>query len=188
MNAVLYGGPYDGTAVDQNDINLYTKYVPVGIRKFVVMPPIDDWDAVRRGDLNRNGPFEGQSSIYELIRTPDGIEGRHDLGGHVFDAAMREQTQGQQPTAKVEFTGQYFKCYRGDLRDVSFRDDCFGVRDEKGREWECIALSREEAESEDIAEMLPHLGGEPLSEPLRIVTLHCEEGGELPAKLADVID
>ena len=31
MKASLFGGPYDGTALDHNDINLYTRFSPVGM-------------------------------------------------------------------------------------------------------------------------------------------------------------
>lgn len=188
MNAILHGGPYDGTALDHNDINLYTRFVPVGIRKFVLMPPVESWEAVRRGDVDKDGPFDGQCPIYELIRTPSEMEGRYDADGSTFSAAMQEHSEGRQPVPMVEFTGQYFKCYRGDLRDVSPPDDQFNVTDEKDREWVCMAVSRNEGESGGFGEMLSNLGGEPLSEPLRMVTLHCNDKEELPVKLADVID
>ena len=57
MQAMLHGGPYDGIVLDHNDINLYTRFLPVGIRKFVLMPPLKDWDAVRRGDKEKDGPL-----------------------------------------------------------------------------------------------------------------------------------
>lgn len=188
MKAILLSGAYDGIVLDHNDINLYTQFVPVGIRKFVLMPARKDWDAVRRGDLDKNGPFDGDCPIYELIQTQNGMEGQHDADGSIFAAATKEHSEGRQPVPQVEFTGQYFKCYRGDHRDVSFSDDHFTVTDEKDREWVCVTVSREEGESGGFAEMLSYMGGEPLSKPLRMVIVNCEDKTQLPIRLADVID
>lgn len=188
MKAILQGGPYDGTALDDNDVNLYTRFIPVGIRQFIMMPPIESWEAVRRGDVDKAGPFDGDSPIYELIRTRNGMEGRYDSVGSTFAAALQQQKAGRQPIPEVEFTGQYFKCYRGDLRDITLPRDYFMITDEKDRKWSCVAVSQAEGESGDLGEMLPLMGGEPLSEPLQIVTLHCDYKDELPAKLADQTD
>jgi hypothetical protein len=188
MRARFIGGPYDGIDLDHNDINLYTQFLPIGIRQFVVMPPKSDWDAVRRGELGKEGPFVGDCTTYELVRTSQGIEGRYDADGSIFAEALREFNEGRQSVPHIEFTGQYFKCYRGDLRDVSLPESHFTVADEKGRKWECMSVSKEEGERGGFGEMLSMMGGEPLSEPLRMVILHCNNKAELPSKLTDQID
>jgi hypothetical protein len=188
MQAMLHGGPYDGITLDHNDINLYTRFLPVGIRKFVLMPPLKDWDAVRRGDKDKDGQFDDACPIYELVRTTQGIEGRYDADGSIFAEASREYGEGRQAVPQVEFTGQYFKCYRGDLQDVALPKEHFVVTDEKDREWHCFAVSKEEGETGGFAEMFSRLGGKPSTQPLRLVILLCNDQSELPAKLADQID
>lgn len=188
MHATLHGGPYDGLLVDHNDINLYTRFLPVGIRKFILMPPRKEWDAVRRGDVEKDGPFDGSCPLYELVRTHVGMEGRYDADGSVFAEASREYSEGRQPVPHVEFTGQYFKCYRGDMRDVLLPANHFTVTDEKDRKWVCVPVSKEEGESGGFGQLLSMMGGPPLSEPLRVVTLHCNDQAELPVKLSDQID
>lgn len=188
MQATFHGGPYDGIVLDHNDINLYTRFLPVGIRKFVLMPPLEEWDAVRRGEKGKDGQFEAACPMYELVRTTQGIEGRFDADGSIFAQASREYSEGRQVVPHVEFTGQYFKCYRGDLEDVSLPVEHFVVRDEKDREWVCFPVSKAEGESGGFAEMMSRLGGKPSTQPLRLVILHCNDQAELPSKLADQID
>jgi hypothetical protein len=188
MKATFFDGPYDRIVLDHNDINLYTQFLSVGVRKFVFMPPRGQWDAVRRGELEKDGPFNGDCFVYELVPTPNGIEGRYDADGKVFADASQEYREGRQVVPKIEFTGQYFKCYRGDLRDISLPNNHFTVIDDKNRQWACVPVSREEGESGSLAEPLSLMGGEPLSEPLRMVSLHCQDKAELPVALADHID
>ena len=188
MQSMLHGGPYDGIVLDHHDINLYTQFMPIGIRKFVLMPPLNEWDAVRRGDKEKSGPFDGACPMYELIRTLQGVEGRFDADGSIFAAALQEYQEGRQVVPQVEFTGQYFKCYRGDLEGVSMPENKFVVKDEKDREWVCFPVSKEEGETGGFGEMLSRLGGKPSTQPLRLVILHCNDQSELPAKLADQID
>jgi len=188
MKAILHGGPYDGIILDHHDINLYTQFMPIGIRQFVAMPPPKDWDAVRRGDKDKGGPFDEACLGYELIRTPFGVEGRFDSDGSILADALQEFREGKQVVPNADFTGQYFKCYRGDLHDVALPDDHFVVTDEKGREWHCFAVSKEEGETGGFAEMVSRLGGKPSTQPLRLVILLCNDQSELVAKLADQID
>jgi hypothetical protein len=188
MQATFHGGPYDGVVLDHNDINLYTRFLPVGIRKFVLMPPLKDWEAVRRGEKDKDSQFEDACPVYELVRTTHGMEGRFDADGSIFAEASREYSEGRQPVPQVEFTGQYFKCYRGDLQDVPLPEERFLVTDEKDREWVCFPVSKEEGETGGFAEMLSRLGGKPSDQPLRLVILHCIDRSELPAKLADQLD
>jgi len=185
MEALLNDGPYDGTDLDHNDVNLYTQFVPIGGRKFLIMPPRDKWDAVRHGDLPKGGPFDGVCPIYELVRTTAGMMGMYDPDGSIFTAASRQPI----PSARTyPFAGQYFKCYRGDLRDVSISENHFNVTDEKDREWVCIPVSREEGETGGLGEALLHLGAEPWSEPLKIVIVHCDDKADLATKLSDQLD
>jgi hypothetical protein len=46
MKATFSGGPYDGVVLDHNDITLYTRFTPIGIRKFVFL-----WPQERNGML-----------------------------------------------------------------------------------------------------------------------------------------
>ena len=43
---------------------------------------------------------------------------------------------------QVAFTGQYFKCYRGDLEGVSLPENKFVVTDDKEREWVCFHIAK----------------------------------------------
>lgn len=184
--ATFYGGPYDGIMLDHNDMNLYTRHWAIGVRTFLAMPPRTKWDDVRRGDLDKDGPFDEDCPIYELLHTPHGIECRYDDGGS-FDEACREYGEERQVGPQVKFTGQYFKCYRDDSGVISIPDRHFAVIDEKDRQWVCVPVSKTEGEG-GVAEMLSRMGGGPSSKPLRMVILHCEEKTELAAKLADQID
>ncbi len=185
MDAILFDGPYDGTELDHNDVNLYTQFTPVGSRKFLIMPPRDKWDAVRRGEIPKGGPFDGICPIYELVRTTAGMEGVYDRDGSIFTAALRQPI----PAApSFPFTGQYFKCYRGDLRDVSIPDNHFNATDEKEREWVCVPVSRQEGETGGLGEALSHLGGKPSTDPLKIVILHCDDKADLATRLSDQLD
>jgi hypothetical protein len=188
MQAVLHGGPYDGICLDHNDVTLYTRFHPVGMRKFILMPPIAVWEEVRRGDRDKNGPFEGECALYELVRTPEGMAGRYDSDGGTLALALKESREGRQPVPQVEFKGQCFKCYRGDMRDVELPPNNFPVVDEKERQWTCVVVSKEEGESGGFGEMLSYLGGEPLDEPLRVAIHYCADKAELRFKLSDEID
>jgi hypothetical protein len=157
MQATLHGGPYDGIVLDHHDINLYTRFVPVGIHKFVLMPPLNDWDAVRNGDKEKDGQFEETCPIYELVRTAQGMDGRFDVDGRIFSEATRTYGEGLQLVPRAEFTGQYFKCYRGDLENSSLPGRHFVVTDEKDRQWSCFPVSKEEGESVPLGEMLSRL-------------------------------
>ena len=53
MEAKLFDGPYRGVSLDHNDVNLYTQFVPVGIRKFV-----DNAAAQRFGTPSAQRPTE----------------------------------------------------------------------------------------------------------------------------------
>jgi hypothetical protein len=152
------------------------------------MPPLKEWDAVRRGDKEKFGQVEDVCPMYELVRTTQGIEGRYDADGSIFAEALKEKKEGRQPVPQVIITGQYFKCYRGDLQEVSVPDDHFVVTDEKDREWICFPVSKEEGETGGFAEIFSRLGGKPSTQPPRLVFLLCNDQSELAAKLADQID
>ncbi len=190
MKAILDGGPYDGVELDHNDINLYTGFNPIGSRQFLTMPPLKHWDAVRRGEKDKGGPFDDSCPVYELVDTDQGVRGRYDASAKIFVDAIREYQEGRQPIPEVEFTGHYFECYRGDMRDVRLPENYFTVTDEKDRRWVCVPVSREYVDSGvGFKAMMSMMGkGEPLTEPLRSATVLCDDAVELPAKLADFID
>jgi len=178
MKAILNDGPYDGTELDHNDINLYTTFWPVGVRQFIIMPPPSDWDAVRQDQKDKSGPFEGSRPIYELIRTGGTIEGRFDCDGNVFSSAIQEHQEGRQKVPVIEFSGQYFGCWLGKLR--SFPDDYFMVTDEKDREWLCIWLSKEEGEAGG-----PRIALSRFEHGGKFVVLLCDHEDELRGRLSD---
>ena len=178
MQVTLNGGPYDGIVLDHNDIRLYARIQPVGPRNFILLPPRKDWDAVRREEVDKNGPFDGQRAIYEYVKTQHGFKGQHDTDGSTFAEALREYSDGRQPVPQAEFTGQFFKCYRGDLSDVELPAGDFTVTDGKDRQWTCVAVSREEGESSGFEGMASRL----------VALLHCNDKTELSAKLTDEID
>src|ERR1700722_19533543 len=98
MKATLRGGPYDGIVLDHNDVNLYTIFHAVGFRKFIFMPPLADWDAVRHGDKGKFGPFDSPCFTYELVHIGHAIlEGRYDSDGTILGEATREYQEGRQP-------------------------------------------------------------------------------------------
>jgi len=130
MFAKFKGGPYDGIELDHNDINLYTAFTLIGIRKFLLMPPFDKWDAVRRGEIDKNADF-GKRLVYELVRTPLVSVATFDPDGNVFANAVRDQAEGRGPAfIPRPFTGAYYECVRGDW--ALTQAGRFSVTDEKG--------------------------------------------------------
>jgi len=196
MIARFVGGPYDGVELDHNDINLYCRFTPIGLRKFVLMPPLADWKAVKKGDKTKEDQFDMLLS-YDLVRTATGMTAYFDDKAERLSQASAEQRQGTQVVPHVPFTGAYYKCMRGDvdylaLEKVGF----FPVTDQKGREWVCHAVSRDEAENPNILEqMYPVVEAQGKAHEqgfsrmgTKVSILHCESKEELPAKLADILD
>jgi hypothetical protein len=80
MQVVLFGGPYDGTTLYHNDINLYAhKWESFGVQKFLLLPPFQDWKAVRDGDLPKGGPYSGNLVVYEAYEVAGRFEGKLDV-------------------------------------------------------------------------------------------------------------
>jgi hypothetical protein len=188
MSAILRGGPYDGTSLNHNDINLYTRLISVGVREFISLPPPDQWDAVRLGEIEKTGPFKGNCHLYELVRTPEGVVGRYDLDGDILSQAMKEDHEGRQAVPTFPPTGRYYRCYRGDPADLPQRTDRhFDVTDEKSRIWLCVAVTWEEGLSGGFTEGIARLG-KPSSQKSKVVTLLCGDPSELTTKLSDQLD
>lgn len=196
MIARFVGGPYDGVELDHNDINLYCQVSPIGLRKFVLMPPLADWEAVKKGDKTKDDQFDMHLS-YELVRTSTGMTANFDDKAERFLQALEEQRQGTQAAPDVPFTGACYKCMRGDvdylaLEQVGF----FPITDQKGREWVCHAVSRDEGENANISEqMYPVVEAQGKAHEqgfsrtgTKAPILHCESKEELPARLADILD
>ncbi len=191
MLAKCKGGPYDGTELDHNDINLYAKIMPVGVRNFVALPAFQNWDAVRRSEIDADKAFDKSSPFYELIRTPDGMDAVYDHGCERFGAANRDEREGRGPKpVEQPFTGSYYQCIRGEWAVGT--DGRFAVTDEKGRTWACKPITRDEGERSDIFADLPELSRahdqSGISDRLIVNTVHCESPGELSATLADHVD
>jgi hypothetical protein len=190
VKAKVIGGPYDGTELDANDVNLYTKFWPVGHRKFILMPPFDKWDEVRQGTVDKNADL-GMREVYELVRTQDGMSAVHDPSGAVFHAALVDEREGRGPQPVAEpFTGSYYQCIRG--KWALSRPGYFAIRDDKDREWACCEIPRHEAERDDVLVGMFEIRAiheeSGTNERLSVSTRHCDSVDELPAQLADVID
>ena len=176
MIAICIGGPYDGVKLDHNDINLYTHFHLVGIRKFIFMPARSEWDSVRRGEKDKNEAFDGNGSIYELVRTTAGVELRYDDDGSVLRSATQEFQDGRQPIPVDLTKWEFYRCFRGE--QVSpFPETAFSVTDEKDRQWKCIAVTKEAHEQ---------LGGPMFTR--QMVSLSVRNKVELAAKLSDDLD
>ena len=160
------GGPYDGTKIDQKDINRFCNLMPVGIRKYVLMPSPKDWEAVKQGK-NTEGPLHR----YELIRTGIHMEAVYDEKGEVFSTALKEYNESKQIIPEVPFTGQYYCCLHDEGQLNVTRADAFPVIDEKDRNWLCFPYCREEGEKD---------GHCILAEPNanRVTIILCEDKGE----------
>ncbi len=190
MLAKFKGGPYDGTELDHNDIRLYTKFMPVAGRQFVVMPANKNWDAIRRGEIEPENAFDESSPFYELIRTPIGMEAIYDHGCEQFGAAHQDESEGRVP-APVEppFFGAYYQCFRGEW---AFSIDGFSaVVDEKGRTWACREIGHEgwgPSNPSDTSRIWAAHRDCGTDERLREVTHHCDSLTDLAAELADEID
>lgn len=188
MIARLKGGPYDGIELDHNDINLYTAFTPIGRRQFLLMPPFDKWNAVRRGEIEKDADF-GMRLVYELVRTPPVSVATFDPDGKVFADAVRDQAEGRGPAfVPPPFTGVYYQCVRGDW--ALTQAGRFSVTDEKGRKWACLQVSKEEGEQflGGYSELSQAHDASESTERLQVSTLWVNSADELPVKLADIID
>lgn len=190
MIAKFNCGPYDGIELDHNDMRLYAGFQPVGTRKFVIMPPFDQWDAVRRGEVEKDD-VKGMRLVYELVRTPTGAVATFDSDGSVFVKALNDEREGRGPAfVPRPFTGAYYQCVRGEWALPPAGR--VSVTDEKGRKWACLKISNKEGERPDlfapVADLMKAHDAAGTDERFQVSTHHCESAHELPAKLADLID
>lgn len=189
MKALFERGPYDGVELDHNDINLYTTFYPIGHRQFVLMPPLDQWDAIRRGDKSKHDQFE-KLFPYELIRSPESIRAVFDDNGGLDRALIDERDGRATPQIPTVPTGKYYLCIQGTWCRAAA--DQFTVTDEKGRIWTCQEISRVEAERADVFHNVSELAREhaisKTSESLSWGIEHCEAPFQLAARLANIID
>ena len=199
MLAKFIGGPYDGIALDHNDINLYCTFSRIGGCTFIEMPPFENWEAVRRGDVDKNTPFPKVCLFYQLVRNETGMEARFDENAEALLTAMREQEQAGSRAVppSVEFRGTYYRCLRGDVDNLGVTaPDSFSVRDEKGRNWVCHPVAKEGAASPSlfagIADVLEAQGRSHelglASRGTKVEVLLCDSRDELRRKLADILD
>jgi hypothetical protein len=189
MLAICKGGPYDGTRLDHNDIKLYCEFIPVGMRKFIILPAVEHWDAYRASAIEKREAFNETSPMYELIRYPDRIEAVFDQQGVAFGQAQRDEAEGHGPQpVEPPFTGAYYQCFRGDwVQGPGWST----VVDEKGRTWSCRQIGHDgwaPAQPEDTGKIWAMHREMNIEERLREVSLHCASVAELPSKLADQID
>jgi hypothetical protein len=91
--ALFEGGPYDGMKININQINKYCNITPIatkrGLRLFVVLPPLQDWERVVKGEIAKEGPFD-VFHCYERKLVPGGAE-FHYCSGETISEALSEQ-------------------------------------------------------------------------------------------------
>ncbi len=91
--ALFEGGPYDGMKININHINKYCNMTPIatkrGLRLFVVLPPLQDWERVVKGEIAKEGPFD-VFHCYERKLVPGGAE-FHYCSGETISEALSEQ-------------------------------------------------------------------------------------------------
>lgn len=193
MKAEFRGGPYDGITLDHNDLNLYGEIAHFGYRSFVLLPPRDQWDAIKRGELESPPPPEYP---YERIRTQGGVYFQY-AGDGAFEDAFTNQDQIPPGYSVVKSDDTYFRCMRGDASYVVLeRAGHFPMEDEKGRTWVCHEVSAEVAQNsrvfegiEDMMEAQGELRDKGLSEKgTECCIFACSSRDELLRKLSDVID
>jgi hypothetical protein len=117
-----------------------------------------------------------------------GLEGRHGGEEGIVAEGSNEDSAGRQPMPQTKSNGQYFKCYWGDLQNVSLPKDHLVVPDEKDREWYCFPIPKEEVETEGFAELFSMLGGKPSTHSFRLAIVLSKDQSELPVKLCEQID
>jgi hypothetical protein len=117
-----------------------------------------------------------------------GLEGRLGAEEAIVGEASNEDSPARQSMPQTKFNGQYFKCYWGDLQNVSLPKDHLSVTDEKDREWHCFPIPKEEVETEGFAELFSMLGGKPSTHPFRLAIVLCKDQAELPVKLTEQLD
>ena len=61
-DALFIGCPYDGMSISVDKVNSFCHITPIstrrGIRLFVLLPPLKDWDRLMKGEITKEGPFE----------------------------------------------------------------------------------------------------------------------------------
>jgi len=91
--ALFEGGPYDGMKININHINVYCNITPIatkrGLRLFVLLPPLKDWERVVKGELAKEGPFD-ILHCYERKLVPGGAE-FHYCSGETITEALSER-------------------------------------------------------------------------------------------------
>lgn len=77
MIAPFMGGPFDGLELDHNQINAHCEMVPIpteaGVRLFVLMPPLSDWDRLVAGVVSKEG-VTGKFHPYERVFAGSRVE------------------------------------------------------------------------------------------------------------------
>lgn len=98
MKAEFFGGPYDGKVLDHNEVNQFTEFARCrldgGIVHFVLMPPLELWDQIRRGEMPKNSTGDGGKPYpYELCREPSGPKFRDAVQNGRFEEAMKNGSE-----------------------------------------------------------------------------------------------
>jgi hypothetical protein len=146
MFARFIGGPHNGLEIDRDRINrcctIQSFSTPTGVLTFVLVPPPEDWDRVARGEVDKDD-LEALHPYFQ-VRTKSGIEFHFDEGGKRFFEVIGSPLPEEEET---EPEGIYYKCLRGDSENIGLFEPCsFAVQDDKGRNWICCPVSKEDVE------------------------------------------
>ena len=75
--SLFVGGPYDGMKLTIDQINKFANLTPIGtrhgVRLFVLLPPLKDWEMIVSGDMAKESEFE-TLYCYERRFIPGGAE------------------------------------------------------------------------------------------------------------------
>lgn len=186
MRAKCQGGPYDGLELDHNDINLYLSLRPCGRRTFLFFPPPDQWEAVKHGELSRDGPFNGDCPVYELVRLGDGnaVCIFDPDGSRLWEAGEQLARTPAEPV-RVPDGYQIVNCWLGKFQGMTLPEPLVVIVDEKDRTWACCS---EEHFSKETEQLLKKVAGDKMDERERFSARACRTREELIHSLSDVLD
>ena len=87
--AQFFGGPYDGLKLNVDQISKLCNITPVatrhGVRLFILIPPLGDWDRLVNGEATKDEPF-ALLYPYERRFIPGGAEFHFCAEGEIYQA------------------------------------------------------------------------------------------------------
>jgi hypothetical protein len=92
MSAKFVGGAYDGVEMDHKDLNATALVVqtptPSGLRVFVVLPPREGWEHIRRGEMTKEQAGSPRHTYERVFLPGGGAEYREAAASGALDEAM----------------------------------------------------------------------------------------------------